>query len=156
MKALRRRPVGVMAILLIILTQGCYTYRLNAPNHPGVKDEGETVWSFAWGLVHERPRVNCHGQALAEVTVKSNLAYDILTVATLGFASPKKVTWKCARAAGQVATVTIPADSTVTMPAASIVMIPGFTITSWITLIEAIQAEMKTVMTTPADSTGGN
>lgn len=92
-----RRKTAILMLLITLTAYGCYSYRLHAPNKVGVTTQQEVVWSFAWGLVQEQPKIeNCNDQALAEVTVKSNLAYDFLTVMTLGFASPKKVEWKCA------------------------------------------------------------
>ena len=96
-KSMRQFAV-VTVILFCVSVQGCSTYRVHAPHHPGVIDDGEVVWSLAWGLIQEKPKVECNDQALAEVTVKSNFAFDLLTVVTLGFMSPKKVEWKCARA----------------------------------------------------------
>lgn len=92
-----QRFATITLLLCLISAQGCYTYRLQAPGQYGVAVKGEVVWSFAWGLIQEQPRIdNCNNQAMAEVTVRSNLAFELITVATLGFASPKKVEWKCA------------------------------------------------------------
>jgi hypothetical protein len=94
---LLRGHLSLTVVLCLILAQGCYTYRLQAPGQYGVATKGEVVWSLAWGLIQEQPRIdNCNNQAIAEVTVRSNLAFEIITVATLGFASPKKIEWKCA------------------------------------------------------------
>ncbi|MFQ5961396.1 MAG: hypothetical protein ACE5MG_08350 [Candidatus Methylomirabilales bacterium] len=94
-----RRFVAATALLCSISAQGCYTYRAHAPGYPGVAEGSEVVWSFAWGLAQELPTIdNCNNQALAEVTMRSNFAFALLTVVTLGFASPQKVEWKCARA----------------------------------------------------------
>ena len=90
-------PLSFTAIV-IVAQFGCYEYRSHAPNFPGVTDDGEVVWSFFWGLAKEDPTIDCNGQPLAEVTVRDNLAFSILTVVTVGLVSPKKVEWKCARA----------------------------------------------------------
>ena len=112
MKNLIKRHVAVTALTLIILMPGCYTYRVQAPQISGVADDGEMLWSFVWGLAQERPPVECHGQPLAEVTIRSNLLYDIVTVATLGFASPKKAEWKCAAPNPPPGRIPVPGDST--------------------------------------------
>ncbi len=105
------RFVSAIVMFCIISIQGCYTYRLQAPGKHGVAADGEIIWSLAWGLVQEQPRINnCHDQALAEVVVRSNLAFDLLTVVTLGFASPKKVQWNCAPP--QPGEGTVPTDTT--------------------------------------------
>ena len=77
--------------------QSCYTYRTQAPDQIAVADSSAIAWSFAWGFINQQPKItNCNGQAFSEVTVKSNLAFDLLTVITLGAVSPKKIEWHCA------------------------------------------------------------
>ncbi len=59
--------------------------------------KGEVVWSIAWGIVQQQPTVdNCNEQALAEVHTSTNFAFVLLTVVSLGFASPQRVEWTCA------------------------------------------------------------
>jgi hypothetical protein len=49
-------------------------------------------------LVQEKPDIaNCNNQPLAEVTLSSNLGFSLLTLLTLGFASPVQMRWKCAK-----------------------------------------------------------
>lgn len=86
------------ALLAALLLGGCYRYRTHAPEViDGTTPRSETVWSLAWGLAQEQPDVNnCRGQGLADVTVADNFGYTLITVLTLGFASPKRVEWTCA------------------------------------------------------------
>ncbi|MEM8963451.1 MAG: hypothetical protein AAGD38_18355, partial [Acidobacteriota bacterium] len=77
---------------------GCSAYRVQAPTHPGVTDHRDTVWSYVWGVIPGQPEVDCQGQAIAEVTMTSNLGFDLLAVVTLGLVAPKTVEWKCAGA----------------------------------------------------------
>ena len=90
--------LGSALLLFCFLTQACSLYRVHAPGEPGVTDRSKVVWSLGWGLAKGEPEVDCQGAALAELTIKSNLAYDLLSVLTLGLASPKKLEWKCASA----------------------------------------------------------
>lgn len=100
----------LVSAITLVIGQACYHYRA-VPVQPITEDEpggapaaateyeSETVWALAWGLVQERPDIdNCEGQGLAEVRVTTNLGYALLTIATLGFASPARVEWKCAKA----------------------------------------------------------
>jgi hypothetical protein len=85
-------------VLAAALLPGCtYHYRVRAPGKTGsTLPKGEVVWALAWGLVQEVPKVdNCNDQALAEVHQTSNFAFALITVLTLGFASPQKVEWIC-------------------------------------------------------------
>ena len=97
-----------VALLLGACLAGCSTVRIQAPEQPGVADRPKVVWSYVWGLVPAKPKVDCQGQALAEVTVESNFAYDLLSVLTLGLVSPKSVEWKCAGATPSTGTITLP------------------------------------------------
>jgi hypothetical protein len=94
--------VSLSLVLVAAPLPGCATYRVRASGAggiPGVDQyEGEVVWSFFWGAVEEIPRVHACGELpLAEVRVRSNLGYSLLSVATLGIASPVRVEWKCAK-----------------------------------------------------------
>lgn len=109
--AARSRRVAVLVLMTtLVIGQACYHYRA-VPVEPMTEDEpggapaaateyeSETVWALAWGLVQQRPDIdNCEGQGLAEARVTTNLGYALLTIATLGFASPARVEWKCAKA----------------------------------------------------------
>ncbi|RKH65687.1 hypothetical protein [Corallococcus llansteffanensis] len=90
------------AVLCLTLTSACAHYRVQAPGHagaPATEPEGEVLWSLAWGLVQEQPRVdNCQDQALAEVTQSTNLGFALISVVTLGIAMPQRVEWRCAKA----------------------------------------------------------
>jgi hypothetical protein len=93
----------LMTVLLYgVLATGCYYYRAQAPGAAGVgvtEYQGEVVWSLFWGLVQENPQItNCQGQGLSEVRNTTNFGFALLTVATLGIASPQRVEWKCAPA----------------------------------------------------------
>jgi hypothetical protein len=92
----------VAALLFLTLAPGCAHYRVQAPGAAGAgatEPEGEVLWSLAWGIVQEQPRVdNCQDQALAEVTQSTNLGFALVSVLTLGIAMPQRVEWRCAKA----------------------------------------------------------
>jgi len=97
----RLRTIRSACLLLLIslALPGCYAFRAQAPLHPGVADSSATAWAIAWGLIEKQPRLeNCHGQGLAKVTVRSNFFFELMTVATLGFVSVKRIEWTCAEA----------------------------------------------------------
>lgn len=105
----RARSVAGLLAGLLVVGQACYHYRA-VPVEPATEEEvggapalatdyeGETVWALGWGLLQERPFIdNCQGQPLAEVQVTTNLGFTLLTIVTLGFASPARVQWRCAK-----------------------------------------------------------
>jgi hypothetical protein len=99
----RRRP---LILVLVLVVSGCYSHRVSTVGTgpdgtppPATDYEGAVAWTFLWGLV-ERPAPppeNCQGQALAEVRASSNVAFDVISVVTLGAAVPVRLDWKCAR-----------------------------------------------------------
>ena len=84
-------------LLATTLLTACSSYRVRAPDRPGATDHSKIVWSYAWGLVPGLPEVDCPSKLLAEVTVDSHVGFDLIGIITLGLASPKKVSWTCAR-----------------------------------------------------------
>jgi hypothetical protein len=91
-----------LALTLAMASTGtaCYTYRVEVPSpvSPGVTEyKGEVLWSLFWGLKQEVPNVdNCRKQGMSEVKVRSNLGFALITILTLGIASPLRAEWKCA------------------------------------------------------------
>ena len=103
------RTRAAAAVLCCLAATDCYHYRaaVSEVAAPRAADHytGEVVWSLAWGMVQETPVVNCDipragtdtlKLPVAEVRVSTNLGFVLVTVATLGFAAPARVEWKCA------------------------------------------------------------
>lgn len=90
----------MLAVALGVSLAGCYTYRVEVPSpvSPGVTEyKGEVLWSLFWGFKQEVPRVdNCRKLGMSEVKISSNLGFALITIFTLGIASPLKAEWKCA------------------------------------------------------------
>ena len=86
-----------------LLSQGCSTtnvvtkYDCNTVvNNPVNR---KTTWSFAWGLVQPKdidPKCETSFNHMNKVTVKNNLGFALITVATLGIVMPQRVEWCCA------------------------------------------------------------
>ena len=102
-----RGPLAVVClVLLMVSSAGCYHHHVivmrdETPNasalSPATEKESKTVVQLGWKLgktIHRIP--NCHGQGLAVMWVESNLFFDIVKVATLGFVAPAKFVWQCA------------------------------------------------------------
>ena len=88
---------------LAVLTSACYNYRSIPIHSPGPANiaKQEVVWATWWGLKQQSPKIdNCRIGSLHEVTVRRNFLHTIVTVVTLGAASPAIVEWRCAKAAG--------------------------------------------------------
>ena len=59
----------------------------------------KTTWSFAWGLVQPKdidPKCDSRFNHMNGVTVKNNLGFALISVATLGIVMPQRVEWCCA------------------------------------------------------------
>lgn len=68
------------------------------PNdEPATKRRAKTAISWLWGVLPETVTADCDRAYLARLDVSSNLGQRLITVFSLGIASPRKVTWDCAR-----------------------------------------------------------
>jgi hypothetical protein len=98
----RKNRRVVAAALFLALNAGCYHYRVRVPDPtPATEPQRKTVHSLAWGLLNKPQEVNaitCEpSNALDEVRVSTNFGYTVLTALTLGFWSPLRVEWRCAK-----------------------------------------------------------
>ena len=105
-----RKASTALLLCATLVGSGCFHYRAIARTDiaaddvggsigPATEYERQTVWALGWGLYQQSPDIdNCQGQDLYEVTMSTNLAYALLTVATLGLVAPMAVKWKCAKA----------------------------------------------------------
>ena len=90
-------PKVLTLIVSIGLLSGCYEYRQTAQGVTPATNAHRTQWSLAWGLAKNGPLpADCQGAALQQVTVRDNLGFTLITVATLGLVNPKRVEWSCA------------------------------------------------------------
>jgi hypothetical protein len=93
----------LLALTITLTLNSCYTTRVATQAQAGSEVSGKTVNSFFWGLIQNPKRVNtpiCDSlgvNGLAEVTVKNNFGYSLITVVTLGIWSPTRVEWKCGK-----------------------------------------------------------
>jgi hypothetical protein len=92
-------------LLSLFFLPGCYTYRIATEAQAGAEPSKQiTAHSLFWGLV-QKPKDYIHTpicdslgvNGLAEITVKTNFAYSLVTVVTLGIWSPAKVQWRCGK-----------------------------------------------------------
>ena len=99
-----KNTVTVLMLALILLLNSCYTYRVATNAQAGSESSKPiTVNSFFWGLV-KKPTIihtplcdSLQVNGMAEVTMKTNFGYALITVITLGIWSPMKVEWKCSK-----------------------------------------------------------
>jgi len=90
----------------LLLLNSCYTYKLSTKAQAATDELSTTTintYSLFWGLMNQ-PQVlhtpNCDtigALGVAEVKVKTNLGFALLTVATLGIYCPIKVIYKCGK-----------------------------------------------------------
>ena len=88
---------------LMILFSSCYNYRVATQAQGGAEVSKATAHCYFWGLIQKPPTIKtpiCDSlevNGLAEVTMKSNFGYSLITVVTLGIWSPMRVEWKCGK-----------------------------------------------------------
>jgi hypothetical protein len=80
-------------------------------NMPGTEWETRTLTSLAWGLWRQDlPVRNCrlaNGQRLGieELRIGRSLSQMLITLVTLGFVAPTRVSWRCCRPPSQSGTL---------------------------------------------------
>jgi hypothetical protein len=80
-------------------------------NMPGTEWESTTLKTFAWGLWRQDlPVTNCrlaNGQRLGieEIRIEKSLPQMLITLLTLGFVAPVRVSWRCCRPPSQSGTL---------------------------------------------------
>ena len=76
-------------------------------NMPGTEWKSKTRRCFAWGLWRQDlPITNCrlaNGQRLGieEIRIGRSLGQVLITLVTLGFVAPTRVSWRCCRPTSQ-------------------------------------------------------
>jgi len=96
----RQMQICLVLLLLIPLTNGCYHYRVVAPDpEPATEYENRIVHSLFWGLVQSKDisADDCLSNALDEVRITTNIGYSAISIATLGIWMPMNVQWRCAK-----------------------------------------------------------
>jgi len=94
------RVVLPLLLTLWLVAAGCSSNTITRPDKWAVTEQPQqkTVWTFFWGAMHQNINpTNCVGPGLAEVTVKSNVGFALISLASLGAAMPVTVEWRCAK-----------------------------------------------------------
>jgi hypothetical protein len=95
----------IIAFILVIVSSAysCTTTRVVSKYDCDTFDNNplnmKTTWSFAWGLVQPKdikPKCDSRFNHLNKVTVKNNLGFALISVATLGIVMPQRIEWCCA------------------------------------------------------------
>jgi Bor protein len=76
----------------IVSKYDCDTFANNPLNK-------KKTWSFLWGLVQAKdinPNCDSRSNHMNQVTVKNNLGFALISVATLGIVMPQRMEWCCA------------------------------------------------------------
>ncbi len=97
--------VIVLLVPFIAPLAGCYHNRISLPDKwaPATEVHRKTVWSFFWGAEQQNIYPNeCQGEGLAEVTVSRNFGDLVISVLSLGMASPVTIEWTCSKCSQEV------------------------------------------------------
>jgi hypothetical protein len=93
----------LFSVLLAVSVSSCYTARVGTHIQGDPVAAGQTVHFFLWGALQSPKQITtpvCDSLGvggMAEVTVKNNFGYSLITVVTLGIWSPTRLEWKCAK-----------------------------------------------------------
>ena len=109
------RPVGQSGLMSAASTYHIYQDGgigdSQPQNMPGTEWKSKNLNSFLWGLIRQDlPVTNCrlaNGQRLGieEVRIGRSLPQMLITLLTLGFVAPTRVSWRCCRPPSQSGTL---------------------------------------------------
>jgi hypothetical protein len=107
---MHKKSVSFRLLTILFLTgilfffSSCYSYRVATQAQAGAETTVTvTAHSFFWGLLKKPSEIHtpvCDSlgaNGMAEVNVKNNFGFSLITVATLGIWSPIRLEWKCAK-----------------------------------------------------------
>lgn len=93
------KPSALNYLLLLLLygTTSCINTRLVADySTDNVFAHRKTTVSYIWGLLQPQDiPATCESKTICKVTTQTNLAYILLSAATLGLVVPQKISWDC-------------------------------------------------------------
>jgi hypothetical protein len=97
---MRKRSVFIVLVAIVVLTEGCYHYRISMRGEAATEPHKKTMHALFWGLVQENQFAdNCQGKGIHEVRVSTNFGYVLVSVVTVGIWVPMDIEWSCAREA---------------------------------------------------------
>ena len=95
-----KRSLLVVVVATVIVSDGCYHYRIAARGEAATEYQKKTMHALLWGLVQQNEFAdNCQSNGIHEVRVSTNFGYVLVSVASLGIWVPLDIEWRCAREA---------------------------------------------------------
>jgi hypothetical protein len=101
---LNKPKFSIAIIAVTFFFSSCYSYRIATNAQAGTEITKKRVNAYFWGLLQSPKNgittPNCdtlNANGMAEVQVKTNLGYAVITVVTLGIWCPIQVSWKCGK-----------------------------------------------------------
>ena len=93
----KQRVTLLLIVTIVSFTiDGCSSVYVNAVQSSKADDiYSKTVFALWWGISDPVEEVDCNGNGLQFVQVKSNLFYSMLTVLTLGAVVPYDIQYRC-------------------------------------------------------------
>ncbi|MGH2348608.1 MAG: hypothetical protein ACRDFT_03975 [bacterium] len=76
---------------------------------PSAPPGSATYWSVFWGAIQRERTPQCNERPLKEVVVRSNPAFNLLSVGTLGLVAPARIGWHCVPKNGHTGSSSEPA-----------------------------------------------
>ena len=98
-----RKRLLCLLVPALLLLSSCYSYRISTHAQPGTEVNSVTAHAFFWGLVQNPKEIttpicdSLNANGVAQVQVKNNFGYSLITVVTLGIWCPMRLEWKCSK-----------------------------------------------------------
>ena len=86
----------IVLVMYCIAFEGCSSVHVSAKQASKADDTYEkTVWALWWGASDPLESVDCNGNGLQIVTMKTSWIYSLCTFVTLGAAVPVDIEYRC-------------------------------------------------------------
>lgn len=107
---MKKQILNLMLVCsLLAILPACHSYKVVASHDSdSVVTQKATRYSFVGGLV--RPKnidAQCPQESISNLTVKTNVGHQLITLITLGMVVPVEIEWSCSPANENVAPLTL-------------------------------------------------
>jgi len=86
----------IVLVMYCIAFEGCSSVHVSAKQASKADDTYEkTVWALWWGASDPVESVDCNGNGLQIVTMKTSWIYSLCTFVTLGAVVPVDIEYRC-------------------------------------------------------------
>jgi len=92
-----KKQILILVFGLLVILSGCHRYSVVASHDTdSVVTQKATRYSFVGGLIKPKNiNAGCPQESISNLTVKTNIGHQLITLITLGMVVPVEIEWSC-------------------------------------------------------------